>query len=359
MNTNPTSPIDARKPRFLFCGQVFTGNDLPVVGNKQLYIADVATQSHTQLTKGTFSVGSFTVSPDNRRAYYSYSSAVIGKSDAICCVDIASGRSKVIHTAQGAGHHYGELKTSPDGKQLAMVHSFDGGNGVSGFKRIVVLNLQTMKVWSAGRLDETSTHWDWHGNADIRISLADPQPNVSAVATVCVATGRGEISRSAANTTTGGTAVSFGKGISVVTRGAGDITLVTPGKVERKVTISLAMQQRMGFIPDGLSLSPLADRVNGRIVVKTASRQNEVTAFGVMDEKLAQIDYWFMSPGHTVFAPKANLVIAWRNIPAGEKAGEPATDSGLQWMALNRTDRWTTILRNQVSVVGDKIVLLG
>jgi hypothetical protein len=240
-----------------------------------------------------------------------------------------------------------------------MVHTFDGANGAGGFKRIVVLNLQTMKVRSAGRLDETSTKWDWHGNADIRISLADPQPNVSAVATVCVATGRGEISRSAANTTAGGTSVSFGKGISVVTRGAGDITLVSPGKVERKVTISLAMQQRMGFIPDGLSLSPLADRVNGRIVVKTASRQNEVTAFGVMDEKLAQIDYWFMSPGHTVFAPKANLVIAWRNIPAGEKAGEPATDSGLQWMALNRTDRWTTILRNQVSVVGDKIVLLG
>ena len=359
MNTNPTSPLDARKPRFLFCGQVFTGNDLPVVGNKQLYIADVATQSHTQLTKGTFSVGSFTVSPDNRRAYYSNSSSVIGKSDAICCVDIASGHSKVLHTAQGAGHHYGELKTSPDGKQLAMVHSFDGGNGVSGFKRIVVLNLQTMKVRSAGRLDETSTHWDWHGSADIRISLADPQPNVSAIATVCVATGRGEISRSAANTTAGGTSVSFGKGISVVTRGAGDITLVTPGKVERKVMISLAMQQRMGFIPDGLSLSPLAERVNGRIVVKTASRQNEVTAFGVMDEKLAQIDYWFMSPGHTVFAPKANCAIAWRNIPAGDKAGEPATDSGLQWMALNRTDRWTTILRNQVSVVGDKIVLLG
>lgn len=359
MNTNPTSPIDARKPRFLFCGQVFTGNDLPVVGNKQLYIADVATQSHTQLTKGTFSVGSFTVSPDNRRAYYSNSSGVIGKSDAICCVDIASGRSKVLHTAQGAGHHYGELKTSPDGKQLAMVHTFDGGNGVSGFKRIVVLHLQTMKVRSAGRFDETSTRWDWHGSADIRISLADPQPNVSAVATVCVATGRGEISRSAASTTAGGTSVSFGKGITVVTRCAGDITLVTPGKAERKVTISLAMQQRMGFIPDGLSLSPLADRVNGRIVVKTASRQNEVTAFGVMDEKLAQIDYWFMSPGHTVFAPKANLVIAWRNIPAGEKAGEPATDSGLQWMALNRTDRWTTILRNQVSVVGEKIVLLG
>lgn len=358
MNTNPISSIDARKPRFLFCGQVFTGNDLPVVGNKQLYIADVATQSHTQLTKGTFSVGSFTVSHDIRRAYYSNSSGVIGKSDAICCVDIASGRSKVLHTAQGAGHHYGELKTSPDGKQLAMVHSFDGANGAGGFKRIVVLNLQTMKVRSAGRLDETSTHWDWHGNNDIRISLADLQPNVSAVATVCVVTGRGEISRSAANTTTGGTSVSFGKGISVVTRGAGDITLVTPRKAERKVTISLAMQQRMGFIPDGLSLSPLADRINGRIVVKTASRQNEVTAFGVMDEKLAQIDYWFMSPGHTVFAPKANLVIAWRNIPAGEKAGEPATDSGLQWMALNRTDRWTTILRNQVSVSGNKIVLL-
>ena len=358
MNTNPTSPLDARKPRFLFCGQVFTGNDLPVVGNKQLYIADVATQSHTQLTNGTFTVGSFTVSPDKRRAYYSNSSGVIGKSDAICCVDIASGRSKVLHTAQGAGHHYGELKASPDGKQLAMVHSFDGANGAGGFKRIVVLHLQTLKVRSAGRLDATSTGWDWHGSADIRVSLADPQPNVSAVATVCVATGRGEFSRSAANTATGGTSVSFGKGISVVTRGAGDITLVAPGKAERKVTISLAMQQRMGFIPDGLSLSPLAERVNGRIVVKTASRQNEVTAFGVMDEKLAQIDYWFMSPGHTVFAPKANLVIAWRNIPAVEMAGAPATDSGLQWMALNRTDRWTTILRNQVAVSGEQIVLL-
>jgi hypothetical protein len=38
--------------------------------------------------------------------------------------------------------------------------------------------------------------------------------------------------------------------------------------------------------------------------------------------------------------------------------GEPATDSGLQWMALNRTDRWTTILRNQVAVSGERIVLL-
>jgi hypothetical protein len=92
MNTNPTSPIDARKPRFLFCGQVFTGNDLPVVGNKQLYIADVATQSHTQLTKGTFSVGSFTVSPDKRVAYFSKSPNVDGKVDEICCVDIASGQ---------------------------------------------------------------------------------------------------------------------------------------------------------------------------------------------------------------------------------------------------------------------------
>ena len=359
MNTNSTSPIDARKPRFLFCGQVFTGNDLPVVGNKQLYIADVAAQSHTQLTKGTFSVGSFTISPDNRRAYYSKSQSAGGKSVSICCVDIASGRSKVLHTAQGDGHHYGELKTSPDGSQLAMVHTFDGGNGVSGFKRIVVLNLQTMKVRSAGRLDETSTHWDWHGNNDIRISLADPQPNVSAVATVRVATGRGEISRSSGGTTTGGSAVSFGKGITVVTRGAGDITLVAAGKAERKVTISLAMQQRMGFVPDGISLSPLAERINGRIVLKTASRENQVTAFGVLDEKLAQVDYWFMSPGHTFFAPKANVAIAWRNIPEAVGAGEPATDSGLQWMALNRTDRWTTILRNQVSVSGDKIVILG
>lgn len=357
MNTNPTSPIDARKPRFLFCGQVFTGNDLPVVGNKHLYIADVATQSHTQLTKGTFSVGSFTVSSDHRRAYFSKSGGGTGKSDAICCVDIASGRSKVLHTAQGDGHHYGELKISPDGNQLAMVHTFDGGNGAGGFKRIVVLNLQTMKVRSAGRLDETSTHWDWHGNNDIRISLADPQPNVSAVATVCVATGRGEISRSAGGTTTGGSAVSFGKGITVVTRGAGDIRLVSTGKAERKVTISLAMQQRMGFAPDGISLSALAERINGRIVLKTASRENQVTAFGVLDEKLAQVDYWFMSPGHTFFAPKASVAIAWRNIPEAVGAGEPATDSGLQWMALNRTDRWTTILRNQVSVSGDKITL--
>ena len=358
MNTNPTSPIDARKPRFLFCGQVFTGDTVPVVGNRHLYIADIGTHSHVQVTKGAFDVSCFTASPNKKLAYYSKSNVIAGKSDEICSVDIASGRSKVLHTAQGAGHHYGELKTSPDGKQLAMVHAFDGANGAGGFKRIVVLHLQTLKVRSAGRLDATSTGWDWHGNADIRVSLADPQPNVSAVATVCVATGRGEISRSAANTATGGTSVSFGKGISVVTRGAGDITLVAPGKAERKVTISLAMQQRMGFIPDGLSLSPLAERVNGRIVVKTASRQNEVTAFGVIDEKLAQIDYWFMSPGHTVFAPMSNLVIAWRNIPAGEKAGEPATDSGLQWMALNRTDRWTTILRNQVAVSGERIVLL-
>jgi hypothetical protein len=28
-------------------------------------------------------------------------------------------------------------------------------------------------------------------------------------------------------------------------------------------------------------------------------------------------------------------------------------------MALNRTDRWTTILRNQVAVAGDNIVLIG
>jgi hypothetical protein len=358
MNTTPISAFDTHKPRFLFCGQVFTGDTVPVVGNRHLYIADIGTHSHVQVTKGTFDVSCFTASPNKKLAYYSKSNVIAGKSDEICSVDIASGRPKVLHTAQGTGHHFSELKASPDGKQLAMVHSFDGANGTGGFKRIVVLHLQTLKVRSAGRLDATSTGWDWHGNADIRVSLADPQPNVSAVATVCVATGRGEISRSAANTTAGGTSVSFGKGISVVTRGAGDITLVAPGKAERKVTISLAMQQRMGFIPDGLSLSPLAERVNGRIVVKTASRQNEVTAFGVMDEKLAQIDYWFMSPGHTVFAPMSNLVIAWRNIPAGEKAGEPATDSGLQWMALNRTDRWTTILRNQVAVSGERIVLL-
>ena len=359
MITTPLATNDIRKPRFLFCGQVFTGNALPVVGHKHLYIADVATQSHVQLTKGTFNVGSFTVSPDNRLAYYSKPQSAGGKSDEVCCVDVTSGRSKVLHTAQGDGHHYGELKTSPDGNQLAMVHTFDGGNGAGGFKRIVVLHLQTMKVRSAGRLDETSTHWDWHGNNDIRISLADPQPNVSAVATVCVATGRGEISRSAGGTTTGGSAVSFGKGITVVTRGAGDITLVATGKAERKVTISLAMQQRMGFVPDGISLSPLAERINGRIVLKTASRENQVTAFGVLDEKLAQVDYWFMSPGHTFFAPKANVAIAWRNIPEAVGAGEPATDSGLQWMALNRTDRWTTILRNQVSVSGDKIIILG
>lgn len=358
MNTTSTSPIDARKPRFLFCGQVFIGNDLPVVGIKQLYIADVATQSHTQLTKGGVSVGSFTVSSDNRRAYFSKFGGGTGKSDAICCVDIASGRSQVLHTAHGDGHHFGELKISPDGKQLAMLHTFDGGNGAGGFKRIVVLNLQTMKVRSAGRLDETSTHWDWHGNTDIRISLADPQPNVSAVATVCVATGRGEITRTAGGTT-GGSAISFGKGITVVTRGAGDISLVATGKAERKVSISLAMQQRMGFVPDGISLSPLAERINGRIVLRTASRENQVTAFGVLDEKLAQVDYWFMSPGHTFFAPKANVAIAWRNIPEAAGAGEPATDSGLQWMALNRTDRWTTILRNQVSVSGEKIIILG
>ena len=358
MNTTPISAFDTHKPRFLFCGQVFTGDTVPVVGNRHLYIADIGTHSHVQVTKGAFDVSCFTASPNEKLAYYSKSNVIAGKLDEICCVDLASGRSKVLHTAQGTGHHYGELKTSPDGKQLAMVHSFDGANGAGGFKRIVVLHLQTLKVRSAGRLDATSTGWDWHGSADIRVSLADPQPNVSAVATVCVATGRGEFSRSAANTATGGTSVSFGKGISVVTRGAGDITLVAPGKAERKVTISLAMQQRMGFIPDGLSLSPLAERVNGRIVVKTASRQNEVTAFGVMDEKLAQIDYWFMSPGHTVFAPKANLVIAWRNIPAVEMAGDPATDSGLQWMALNRTDRWTTILRNQVAVSEEQIVLL-
>lgn len=359
MITTPLATNDIRKPRFLFCGQVFTGNALPVVGHKHLYIADVATQSHIQLTKGAYSVGSFTVSPDNRRAYYTKPQSTGGKSDDICCVELASGRSKVLHTAQGDGHHYDELKTSPDGNQLAMVHTFDGGNGAGGFKRIVVLNLQTMKVRSAGRLDETSTHWDWHGNNDIRISLADPQPNVSAVATVCVATGRGDISRTAAGMTTGGSAVSFGKGISVVTRGAGDITLVAAGKAERKVTISLAMQQRMGFVPDGISLSPLAGRINGRIVLKTASRENQVTAFGVLDEKLAQVDYWFMSPGHTFFAPKANVAIAWRNLPDTSGAGEPATDSGLQWMALNRTDRWTTILRNQVSVSGDKIIILG
>ena len=358
MNTTPISAFDTHKPRFLFCGQVFTGDTVPVVGNRHLYIADIGTHSHVQVTKGAFDVSCFTASPNKKLAYYSKSNVIAGKWDEICCVDLASGRSKVLHTAQGAGHHYGELKASPDGKQLAMVHSFDGANGAGGFKRIVVLHLQTLKVRSAGRLDATSTGWDWHGSADIRVSLADPQPNVSAVATVCVATGRGEISRSAANTTAGATSVSFGKGISVVTRGAGDITLVAPGKAERKVMISLAMQQRMGFIPDGLSLSPLAERVNGRIVVKTASRQNEVTAFGVMDEKLAQIDYWFMSPGHTVFAPMSNLVIAWRNIPAVEMAGVPATDSGLQWMALNRTDRWTTILRNQVAVSGEQIVLL-
>lgn len=241
MTTNSTSPIDARKPRFLFCGQVFTGNNLPVVGDKQLCNADVAAQNHTQLTKGTSSVGSFTVSHDDRRAYYSKSQSAGGKSVSICCVDIASGRSKVLHTAQGDGHHYGELKTSPDGNQLAMVNTFDGGNGVSRFNRIVVLNIQTMKVRSAGRLDETSTQWDWHGNNDIRISLADPQPNVYAVATICAATGRGEITQSAGSTTTGGSAVSFGKGITVVTLGAGNITLVTPRKAERKVTISLAM----------------------------------------------------------------------------------------------------------------------
>ncbi len=353
------TPSDIRKPRFLFCGQVFTGNALPVVGNKHLYIADIATQGHVQVTKGAFDVSSFTVSPDKRVAYFSKTPTVGGKISEICCVELASGRSKLLHAAQGIGHHFSELKTSPDGKQLAMVHTFDGGNGAAAFKRITVLDVKTGKMRSAGRLDESSTGWDWHGNTDIRVSLADPQANVSAVSTVCVATGRGEISRMAAPAGTGGTAVTFGNGVTVVTRGAGDITLINAGKAERKVTISLAMQQRMGFAPDGISLSPLPERVNGRIVVKTASRENQVTAFGVIDEKLAEVDYWFMSPGHTVITAKENVAIAWRNLPEITTKGEPATDSGLQWMALNRTDRWTTILRNQVAVAGETIILLG
>jgi len=356
MKTTTIATSDIRKPRFLFCGQVFTGNALPVVGKKHLYVADIATQGHVQVTKGAFDVTSFSVSPDMRLAYYSKAQNDAGKLDEICCVDIASGRSKMLKVAQGVGHHFSELKTSPDGKQLAMLHTFDGGHGAGGYKRITVLELNTGKMRSAGRLDESSTGWSWHGNNDIRISLADPQQNVSAVSTVCVATGRGEISRSVA---TGGTAVSFGKGISVVTRGAGDITLISAGKSERKVTISLAMQQRMGFVPDGISLTPLAQRVNGRIVVKTATRQNEVTAFGILDEKLAQINYWFMSPGNTFFAPTSNIAVAWRNLPETAAVGEPATDSGLQWMALNRTDRWTTILRNQVAVSGESIVFIG
>ena len=359
MKTLTMTPFDIRKPRFLFCGQVFTGNALPVVGNNHLYIADIAAQSHVQLTKGAFDVSSYTVSPDKRVAYFSKSPNVDGKVDEICCVELLSGRSRRLHTAQGVGHHFSELKTSSDGKQLAMLHTFDGGHGAGGYKRITVLDLKSGKMRSAGRLDDSFTAWNWHGNSYIRVLLADPQANVSAVSTICVATGRGEISRSTTLGRTGGSTVSFGKGVTVVTRGAGDITLDNAGKAERKVTISLAMQQRMGFAPDGISLSPLPERINGRIVVKTASRENQVTAFGVIDEKLAQVDYWFMSPGHTVIAAGDNVAIAWRNLPEVVAKGEPATDSGLQWMALNRTDRWTTILRNQVSVAGDKIVLLG
>jgi hypothetical protein len=325
---------------------VFTGNALPVVGNNHLYIADIAAQSHVQLTKGAFDVRHFTVSPDKRVAYFSKSPNVDGKVDEICCVELVSGRSRSLHSAQGVGHHFTDLKTSPDGKQLAMLHTFDGGHGAGGYKRITVLDLKTGKMRSAGRLDDSSTAWNW-------------QANVSAVSTICVATGRGEISRSTTPGRTGGSAVSFGKGVTVVTRGAGDITLDNAGKAERKVTISLAMQQRMGFEPDGISLSTLPERINGRIVVKTASRENQVTAFGVIDEKLAQVDYWFMSPGHTVIAAEDNVAIAWRNLPEMVAKGEPVIDSGLQWMALNRTDRWTTILRNQVSVAGDRIVLLG
>jgi hypothetical protein len=358
MTATPTSS-ENRKPRILFCGQVFTGNAVPVVGAKHLYIADIASQRHVQVTKGAFTVGSFATSSDSRLAYFSKSQVVGPKSAQIFCVDLQSGRSKMLYAGQGIGHHYGDLKTSPDGKQLAMVHTFDGGNGAAGFKRIVVLDLQTLKVRSAGRLDTSSTHWDWYGNKDIRITLANPQPNVSAVATVCVATGRALIARTALTEGETGSSHSFGRGVTVVTRGAGDISLVTAGQAERKVTISLAMQQRMGFVPDGISLSPLAGRINGRIVLKTASRENQVTAFGVLNEKLAQVDYWFMSPGHTFFAPKANIAIAWRNIPETTEVGEAATDSGLQWMALNRTDRWTTILRNQVLVSGDKLVLMG
>jgi len=358
MKTLTMTLFDIRKPRFLFCGQVFTGNALPVVGNDHLFIADIATQSHVQLTKGAFDVISFTVSPDKRVAYFSKSPNVDGKVDEICCVELVSGRSKSLYTAQGVGHHFSELKASPDGKQLAMLHTFDGGHGAGGYKRIIVLDIKTGKMRSAGRLDDSSTGWHWHGNSYIRVLLADPQENVSAVSTICVATGRGEISRSTTPGRTGGTAVSFGKGVTVVTRGAGDITLENAGKAERKVTISLAMQQRMGFAPDGISLSTLPERVNGRIVVKTASRENQVTVFGVIDEKLAHVDYWFMSPGHTVIAAKDNVAIAWRNLPKVVAKGEAATDSGLQWMALNRTDRWTTILRNQVAVAGETIILL-
>lgn len=358
MKTLTMIPFDIRKPRFLFCGQVFTGNALPVVGNNHLYIADIAAQSHVQLTKGAFDVSSYTVSPDKRVAYFSKSPNVDGKLDEICCVELVSGRSRSLYSAQGVGHHFSQLKTSPDGKQLAMLHTFDGGHGAGGYKRITVLDLKTGKMRSAGRLDDSSTAWNWHGNSYIRVLLTDPQANVAAVSTICVATGRGEISRSTTPGRTGGSAVSFGKGVTVVTRGAGDITLDNAGKAERKVTISLAMQQRMGFEPDGISLSTLPERINGRIVVKTASRENQVTAFGVIDEKLAQVDYWFMSPGHTVIAAGDNVAIAWRNLPETVAKGEPVTDSGLQWMALNRTDRWTTILRDQVVVNGENILVL-
>lgn len=113
----------------------------------------------------------------------------------------------------------------------------------------------------------------------------------------------------------------------------------------------------MGFVPDGISLSPLAERINGRIVPKTSSRENQVTAFGVLDEKLVQVNYWFKGPGAYILYTKGKCCnrVAQHSGSCGPR---PATDSGLQWMALNRTDRWTTILRNQVSVSGDKIVLL-
>ncbi len=359
MTTPLQTTTNLAKQRFLFCGQVHTGKSVPMIGHQHLIVADVAGNIHRQLTKGAFDVDSYAVNPAGSNAYFVKVDRSGARLDEVCFAAINGQGNGLLYTAPGKGHHVSDLKLSPDGKQLAMVHSFDGANGASAYKRIAVLDLNTLKLRSAGRLDETSTGWDWHGSTDIRISLADPQPNVSATATVCVATGRGEISRSPLIAGVGGTVTSFGKGTSVVTRGAGDIALISAGQPERKVVISLAMQQRMGFIPDGISLSTLRERVHGRIVVHTASRQNEVTAFGVLDEKLAQIDYWFMSPGNTVFAPKVNVAVAWRHIETRGEFGTPAMDSGMQWMALNRTDRWTTIFRNQISVAGDKIIILG
>ena len=359
MTTPLQTTTNLAKQRFMFCGQVHTGESVPMLGHQHLIVADVSGNIHRQLTKGAFDVESFAVNPAGSNAYFVKVDRSGARPDEVCVVAINGQDTARLYTAPGKGHHFSELKASPDGKQLAMLHTFDGGHGAGGYKRITVLDLKTGKMRSAGRLDDSSTGWDWHGNTYIRVMLADPQANVSAISTICVATGRGEISRSTTPGRTGGTAVSFGKGVTVVTRGAGDIILENAGNAERKVTISLAMQQRMGFAPDGISLSTLRERINGRIVVHTASRENEVTAFGVLDEKLAQLDYWFMSPGNTVFAPKVNVAVAWRHIETRGEFGTPAMDSGMQWMALNRTDRWTSIFRNQVTVSGNRIIILG